>query len=142
MFKLELDSIISSNKSFFEWIIKNDGVVSIGQLHGAIKMIDLRNLVSDYVKLFDQINLLLQNNKTIRSPQLIQAVNSAIKSDRDFLAGEYISPYIEKNTKYIISDISSRLMEINQIYRTIQLLNLMPGTNGKPINLFKLPDYQ
>lgn len=139
---LNLERISVDNKQVLKKVanVYDTNDLDLVEYLGIAKNININDLISDYNTLLSDVKEGVSSFNLKKS--IDQDINGAIK------AGSYRSIYgiiVAALGESILKDnsfITTKLMELNNIYRFFSYLNTMPGSDGKPINLFKLPDYQ
>ena len=139
---LDIDKVSLENKEIIKKIsnIYDSNELGLSEYLVITKKLNTNNLLSDY-------NLLLSDVKeNIDSfnigKNIYQTINRAVKAESYKNIYDIIAPELGENVLRNNSFITTKLMEMNNVYRFFSFLNTMPGTNGKPINIFQIPDFQ
>lgn len=134
---LNLTRISQNNQIHFKGMVDLYTSPGVDYLLKLAQEIDILKVNEDCRGLLIQINNILLENNLSSNVNLVRAINK-ILTEGDFRkVYPNIKDYFPPDNE-ILSFLSSQLMELCNVYGTINKLNHMPGHNGRPVAFFKL----
>lgn len=136
-YHLDLSQTSASNQPILADLAESYSLPDNTRLRSIAQKLD-KNVSADYQSIINQIKADLIQVGVKLTPNIISVINQAIKAERWEKVREILAKGINTANPLVGGTMVKKVIELNNIYRILAYLNSLPGSDGRPVNVFTL----